>query len=72
MEKLIIQICASKDSFGAYSVNCDGIYAAGNTIEECKKDVEDTIHLIKKNIPEDRWPSIIRGHYEIAWLLPKE
>lgn len=48
MEKIIMNICASPDSFGAYSENCEGIYAAGDTVEECKKDVEVAIALIKK------------------------
>lgn len=67
MERLIINICASKDSFGAYSVNYDGIYAAGNSIEECKKDVYKAIELIKTNLSEDRWPSVLKGEYEIEW-----
>ena len=36
MEKIIMEIGASKDGFGAYSVNCEGIYAAGDTIEATK------------------------------------
>lgn len=67
MEQLIINICASSDSFGAFSENCDGIFAAGNTIEACKKDVLTAIELIKKNLPEDRWPEPIRGEFEIIW-----
>ncbi len=67
MKKLIINICASNDSFGAYSDNCEGIYAAGNTIEECKKDVESAISIIKEELPEDQWPDIIKGEYEIEW-----
>lgn len=67
MEKLIINICASSDSFGAYSENCEGIYAAGNTVEECKKDVLTSINLIKKELPEDRWPEPIKGDYKIVW-----
>ena len=31
MEKIIIVIEKSKDHFGAYSENCDGIYAAGGS-----------------------------------------
>lgn len=27
--KLIINVCASADSFGAFGENCKGIYAAG-------------------------------------------
>ena len=67
MEKIIMNICASSDSFGAYSENCDGIYAAGNTIEECKKDVVTAIELIKKNLPEEQWPEQIRGEYRLVW-----
>ena len=67
MEKIIVNICASKDSFGAFAENCKGIYGAGDTIEECKKDIETAIELIKKNLPEEEWPSIIKGDYEIVW-----
>lgn len=62
-----MNICASSDSFGAYSENCDGIYAAGNTIEECKKDVVTAIELIKKKLPEEQWPEQIRGEYRLVW-----
>jgi predicted RNase H-like HicB family nuclease len=64
-KKIIINICASQDHFGAYSVNCEGIYGAGDTIDEVKADVEKAIALIKKNLPEDRWPEEIKGEYEL-------
>lgn len=67
MEKIIMNLCASHDSFGAYSENCDGIYSAGNTIDECKKDAEKAIDLIKRNLPEDRWPEQIKGEYKLVW-----
>ena len=57
----------SKDFFDAYSDNCDGIYAAGDSIEAVKADAEEAIRLIKKNLPEDRWPTKIKGEYEIEW-----
>ena len=66
-EKLIITICASKDSFGAYSENCDGIFAAGNTVAEVKADVLEAIRLIKENLPEERWPEVIKGDFNIEW-----
>lgn len=65
--QLIMNICASKDSFGAYSENCEGIYAAGDTVEECKKDVETAIALIKKNLPQESWPEPIKGEYKLVW-----
>lgn len=67
MGKIIMNICASADSFGAYSENCEGIYAAGDTIDACKKDVEKVIELIKKNLPEDQWPEQIKGDYQLVW-----
>ena len=51
----------------AYSNNCEGIYAGGDTIEEVKADTYEAIRLIKKNLPEDRWPSQIKGEFEIEW-----
>lgn len=67
MGKIIMNICASADSFGAYSEDCEGIYAAGDTIDACKKDVEKVIELIKKNLPEDQWPEQIKGDYQLVW-----
>lgn len=67
MAKLIINICASADHFGAYSANCDGIYAAGDTIDEVKADVNEAIRLIKANLPEDRWPEPLKEDFEIEW-----
>lgn len=67
METISINICASSDSFGAYSENCDGIYAAGDTVEDCKKNVLAAIDLIKKELPAERWPEQIKGDYKIVW-----
>lgn len=67
MEKIIMVIGASKDMLGAYSDNCDGIYAAGDTIEAVKADTYAAIEGIKRNLPEDRWPEQIKGDFEIEW-----
>ena len=67
MEKVIMIIEKSKDFFDAYSDNCDGIYAAGDSVEAVKADTEEAIRLIKKNLPEERWPEQIKGEYEIEW-----
>ena len=58
---------ASKDMLNAYSDNCEGIYAGGDTIDEVKADTEEAIRLIKKNLPEERWPEQIKGEYELEW-----
>ncbi len=62
-----MNICASSDSFGAYSQNCEGIFAAASTIEDCKKDTEQAIALIKKNLPLEQWPDVLKGEYKIVW-----
>lgn len=72
MKKIIMTICASENSFGAYSENYEGIWAAGDTVEECKEDVAKAIELIKENLPEDQWPDAIKGEYEIEWRYDTE
>lgn len=65
--KLVINICASHDSFGAYATNCQGIYASGDTIEECKKDIQTAITLIKQEQPQSQWPEPLKHPYTIEW-----
>ena len=67
MEKIIMIVEKSKDFFDAYSDNCDGIYASGENMEAVKSDALEAIRLIKKNLPEDRWPEQIKGEFEIEW-----
>ena len=67
MEKIIMVIEKSKDFLDAYSENCEGIYASGDSIEAVKANAEEAISLIKKNLPEERWPQQIKGEYEIEW-----
>ena len=62
-----MNVCASPDNFGAYSENCEGIYAAGDTIEAVKSDTYEAIRLIKENLPRERWPEQIKGEFEIEW-----
>ena len=69
MEKIIIVIEKSKDHFGAYAENCDGIYAAGSSIDEVKADTFEAIRLLKENLPEERWPKPLKVEYEIEWKL---
>lgn len=69
MEKIIIVVEKSKDYYDAYSENCDGIYAAGGSIEDVKKDVESAIAAIKNNLPREQWPDQIKSDYEIEYML---
>lgn len=67
MEKLIINICASSDSFGAYAENCEGIYASGDSVKDVKKDVEELIGILKEEWPESQWPKPIKENWPIEW-----
>lgn len=67
MRKLIINISASKDSFGAYAENCEGIYAAGDTVKAVRQDVLDAIELYKEFNPESEWPEPIKENWPIEW-----
>lgn len=69
MKKIIIVIERSADLFDAYSDNCDGIYGAGNSIEECKADIETSIRQIKEKLPIEQWPEELKGEYELEYKL---
>lgn len=62
-----IFVGASKDLFGAYSENCPGIYAEGESLEECKKEVYNAIELIKAELPEEQWPEPLKAEFSIEW-----
>lgn len=59
----------SGDFYDAYSDNCEGIYAAGDSIEAVKADTQKAIALIKKELPENEWPEQLKGDYEIQYKL---
>ena len=66
----------SKDYYGAMSINCEGIYSAGESIEAVKADTYEAIESFKRNLPEDRWPKQIKGKQSrsfscvcTAWLI---
>lgn len=69
MEKITFIIERSKDLFDAYSEQCEGVYGAGESIEACRKDVEESIRLIKQELPREQWPAQIRGDYELEFRL---
>ena len=57
----------SKDHIGAYSENCEGIFAAGDDMEAVKADTMEAIRLLKKNLPEESWPEQLKGDFELEW-----
>lgn len=69
MEKLIIVIERSSNHFGAYSENCDGIYAAGDSLDAVKTDTFEAIRILKENLPDTQWPVILKGDFEVEWKI---
>lgn len=67
MGKIIIVIEKSSDYYSAYSDNIDGIYAAGASIDEVKKDVLEAIKKIRRNLPMQQIPPLLLGEYKIHW-----
>jgi predicted RNase H-like HicB family nuclease len=65
MEKVVIVVERSKDFFDAYARDCEGVYGAGATVDEAKKNVLEAIELLKANSSDV--PEILRGEYEVAY-----
>lgn len=65
MEKLIIQIGASDDHFGAFAVNVEGVFGAGDSPREALDNLHEAIALIKASRPESEVPLLLRGAYEV-------
>jgi Helix-turn-helix. len=66
MEKIIINIGASSNHFGAFSENCPGIYGAGDTVQEAKENVLEGLRLLIKH-NQGNLPEILKGEYEIIF-----
>ena len=67
METIRIIIERSADYYDAYAENCEGIYGAGETPEEAKKNVVEGLELLKQSRPESEWPEILKGDYNIVF-----
>ncbi|PXY39300.1 HicB family protein [Flavobacterium cheongpyeongense] len=63
--KIIIE--KTDNLFSAYAVNVEGIYAGGETVEEVKKSVLDSIRLIKEYNTSENIPTVLKGDYEIVY-----
>lgn len=67
MKTIRIIIERSADYYDAYAENCEGVYGAGETPEEAKKNVLEGLELLKQSRPENQWPTILRGEYDIVF-----
>ncbi|MDR1984081.1 MAG: hypothetical protein LBQ28_04590 [Prevotellaceae bacterium] len=69
MKKLIVKIEKSKNHYAAYAENAEGLYAAGNTPYEAKKDFLEAIRLLKEYNKEENIPEILKADYEIEYRM---
>lgn len=67
MKTIRIIIERSVDYYDAYAENCEGVYGAGKTVEEAKKNVLEGLSLLVESRPNDELPAILRGEYNIIF-----
>ena len=49
MKKIVIHIENSKDFYGGYAENSEGIYDAGGSVKAVKGNIQETIRLLKEH-----------------------
>jgi predicted RNase H-like HicB family nuclease len=62
-----VVIGRSKDNFGAYTDNVEGIYGGGDTVEEAKQSIINAIRLYKEYNTAENIPNILKGDYELVY-----
>ncbi len=67
MKTVRIIIERSEDMFSAFAENVEGIYAGGDTVEEVKQSVLDSIRLLKEYNSSENIPDILKGEYDIVY-----
>lgn len=64
MKTIKIIIEKTSDYYDAYAENCEGIYGAGATVEETKKNISEAIELVKAG---SSIPTILKDEYTITY-----
>ncbi len=72
MNQVKIIIERSKDHYGAYAENVEGIYGGGDTPEEAKKSILEAIVLLKKYNKQKNIPAILKSDYEFVFKFDTE
>jgi len=67
METIKIIIEKSADYYDAYAENCEGIYGAGETVEETKNNVLRGLDLFISSRDKKSLPVILQGEYNIIF-----
>lgn len=67
MKTLRIIIERSSDFYDAYAENCEGLYGAGQTVEEAKENVLKGLELLVNNTEYKDLPEILKKEYIITY-----
>ena len=63
--KIVIE--KSADHYAAYAEKVEGVYGAGDTVEEAKASVLKGITLLKKHNKKENVPAILKGDFELTY-----
>ncbi len=72
MKTLKIIIERSADMFSAYAENAAGIYGGGDTVEEAKNSILNSIQIIKQEFNSKNIPKILKSDYQISFHFDVE
>ena len=69
MNKLIAIIGQGADDYGVYTEQVDGLYGAGESFEEAKRNFEEAILIYREEYDLKDLPSILREECEIEYHI---
>ena len=72
MKTVHVIIERTKDGFTAFTDNVEGIYAAGDTVSEVKKSVDEAITFYLEDKDAKNKPKILQGKYTIEYQFDVE
>lgn len=72
MNQIKIIIEKSKDHYGAYAEDVEGVYGGGDTPEEAKQSIVEAIALLKKYNKPKHIPAILKSKYELIFKFDME
>ena len=62
----------TKDGFTAYTLNVEGIYAAGDTVKEVKQSVDEAISFYLEDLDPKNVPAILKDSYTLEYKFDVE
>jgi predicted RNase H-like HicB family nuclease len=65
MKNLFVKIARGNENYGAWIDNLPGVYGQGDTVEEAKTSLEESLTLYVRHNAE--LPDVIRGEYQLEY-----